>query len=78
MPLAQQLAPALPASVLCLGPFSARMERKAGQYRYQMLLQASNRRDLASACRRALAIADTLPAARKVRWSLDMDPQELW
>lgn len=78
VPLAQQLAPALPASVLCLGPFSARMERKAGQYRYQLLLQAGNRRDLASACRRALAIADSLPAARKVRWSLDVDPQELW
>ncbi len=78
VPLAQQLAPALPASVLCLGPFSARMERKAGQYRYQMLLQANSRRELASACRHALAIADSLPAARKVRWSLDIDPQELW
>lgn len=76
--LAQQLHPQLPAAVLCLGPFSAQMERKAGQYRYQLLLQSDQRRELALACRRALAIIDTLPAARKVRWSLDMDPQELW
>ncbi|WP_188629341.1 primosomal protein N' [Oceanisphaera marina] len=76
--LAQQLQPQLPATVLCLGPLSAQMERKAGQYRYQLLLQASNRRALAAACRLALALIDTQVSARKVRWSLDIDPVELW
>ncbi|MGO1246661.1 MAG: primosomal protein N' [Oceanisphaera sp.] len=76
--LVQQLQPQLPATVLCLGPLSAQMERKAGQYRYQLLLQASNRRELAGACRLALAIIDSLVSARKVRWSLDIDPSELW
>ncbi len=76
--LVQQLAPGLPTGVLCLGPLSAQMERKAGQYRYQLLLQAGNRRELAAACRLALAIIDQLASARKVRWSLDVDPVELW
>ncbi|PSJ45347.1 primosomal protein N' [Zobellella endophytica] len=76
--LTQQLMPTLPGEVRSLGPFSAQMERKAGQYRYQLLLQAGNRRELARACRQALAIIDTLAAARRVRWSLDIDPVELW
>lgn len=76
--LVEHLQPNLPQSVLCLGPLSAQMERKAGQYRYQLLLQAPNRRELAAACRLALAIIDTQVAARKVRWSLDIDPVETW
>lgn len=76
--LVQQLQPHLPDTVLCLGPLSAQMERKAGQYRYQLLLQSSQRRELACACRLALAIIDKLAAARKVRWSLDIDPVELF
>ncbi|ATG72596.1 primosomal protein N' [Zobellella denitrificans] len=76
--LAGQLAPGLSPGVLCLGPMSAQMERKAGQYRYQLLLQAASRRELAGACRQALALIETLASARKVRWSLDIDPVELW
>ncbi|WP_375056316.1 primosomal protein N' [Zobellella sp. DQSA1] len=76
--LAGLLSPGLPPAVLCVGPMSAQMERKAGQYRYQLLLQASSRRELASTCRQALALIEPLPAARKVRWSLDIDPVEVW
>lgn len=76
--LVEQLRPLLPDDLLCAGPFSAQMEKKAGQYRYQLLLQAGSRRQLAIAVRQALAVIDTLPQARKVRWSLDIDPTELW
>ncbi|ART80306.1 primosomal protein N' [Oceanisphaera avium] len=76
--LATQLQPHLSPHVLCLGPISAQMERRAGEYRYQLLLQSSQRRELASACRLALAIIDTQAEARKVRWSLDIDPVELF
>lgn len=76
--LAQHLQPHLSPEVLCLGPLSAQMERKAGQYRYQLLLQAPNRRELAAACRLALALIDTQVSARKIRWSLDIDPAEMW
>ncbi|GAA3544192.1 primosomal protein N' [Zobellella aerophila] len=76
--LVEQLKPLLPAELLCAGPFSAQMEKKAGQFRHQLLLQADNRRQLAIAARQALALIDTIPQARKVRWSLDIDPTELW
>jgi primosomal protein N' (replication factor Y) (superfamily II helicase) len=64
--------------VRLLGPVSAQMERKAGRYRAQLLLQSANRPkllDLLAALRPALE-AD--PASRRVRWSIDVDPIELF
>lgn len=61
-----------------LGPVDAPMARKAGRYRAQLLLQSEERRALhalLSALRPALE-AD--PAARKARWSIDVDPIELF
>jgi primosomal protein N' (replication factor Y) len=64
--------------VRILGPVSAPMERKAGRYRAQLLLQSIHRRNL----HRLLAILrDTLEGhrdARKTRWSIDVDPIELF
>ncbi len=64
--------------VRLLGPVSAQMERKAGRYRAQLLFQSASRpklHDLLAALRPALE-AD--PASRRVRWSLDVDPIELF
>ena len=61
-----------------LGPVDAPMARKAGRYRAQLLLQGEERRALhalLSALRPALE-AD--PVARKARWSIDVDPIELF
>lgn len=66
------------AGVRILGPVSAPMERKAGRYRAQLLLQCPQRKplhDLLQFLRAALE-ADT--ASRKVRWSIDVDPIELF
>lgn len=65
------------AGVRLLGPVNAPMAKRAGRYRAQLLLQSTERRALhafLSALRTALE-AD--PAARKVRWSIDVDPIEL-
>jgi len=75
---ARQRAEALGVpGVLLLGPVPAPMERRAGRFRAQLLLQAARRQDL----QRLLGLwCDGLPglkSARKVRWSLDVDPQEL-
>jgi len=63
--------------VMLLGPVPAPMERRAGRFRAQLLLQASRRQDL----QRLLGLwcdgLQGLKSARKVRWSLDVDPQEL-
>jgi len=64
--------------VRILGPVSAPMERKAGRFRAQLLLQSRQRQSL----HQLLAILrETLEAARearKVRWSIDVDPIELF
>jgi len=64
--------------VRILGPVAAPMERRAGRYRAQLLLQSSNRQALHSllaSCRPALESDIT---ARRVRWSIDVDPIELF
>ncbi len=64
--------------VRLLGPVSAQMERKAGRYRAQLLIQSANRprlHELLAALRPALE-AD--PAGRRVRWSIDVDPIDLF
>ncbi len=60
------------------GPVPAPMARRAGMYRAQLLLTASRRRDLHAALDAALPAIHALPEARKVRWSLDVDPVDLY
>jgi primosomal protein N' (replication factor Y) len=60
------------------GPFPAPMPRRAGMYRAQLLLSSPARRPLHAALDGALAAIHELPEARKVRWSLDVDPMDLY
>ena len=69
---------ALYPGVQMIGPIAALMERRAGKYRMQLLLQAPKRSPLAQLLLRLLPEIGALPSARKVRWSLDVDPQELF
>jgi primosomal protein N' (replication factor Y) len=59
-------------------PVPAPMPRRAAMYRAQLLLSAANRRDLHAALDAALPAIHALPDARKVRWSLDVDPVDLY
>lgn len=63
--------------VTLLGPFPAPMERRAGRYRAQLLLQAKQRGDLHRLLDTWLPQLSELPSARKVRWSVDVDPMEM-
>jgi primosomal protein N' (replication factor Y) len=60
------------------GPVAAPMPRRAGMYRAQLLLSASTRRALHHALDAALPAIHALPEARKTRWSLDVDPVDLY
>ncbi len=65
-------------SIRMLGPAPAPMERRSGRYRGQLLVQADDRGVLQRflvAWRAQLAAA---PEGRKARWSLDVDPVELF
>jgi primosomal protein N' (replication factor Y) len=61
-----------------LGPAAAPMERRAGHYRAQLLLHAPTHSPLQRLFARWLPVVEELPEARKVRWSLDVDPLELF
>ena len=60
------------------GPMPAPMARRAGQYRAQLLLSAPQRAPLHAALRALVPELHALPEARKVRWSLDVDPIDLY
>jgi primosomal protein N' (replication factor Y) len=65
-------------SVDVLGPVPAPMERRAGRYRTQLLLRAHERAALHKLLARALPRLEALPEARRSRWSLDVDPVDLY
>jgi primosomal protein N' (replication factor Y) len=54
------------------------MARKAGRYRAQLLIQSSDRRRLHEVLADLRPALENSPVARKVRWSIDVDPIELF
>jgi len=58
------------------GPISAPMERRAGRYRYQIMLQSSDRKRLHQLLSWWVPQLQQLASARKVRWSIDVDPYD--
>ncbi|MBS7457024.1 primosomal protein N' [Coralloluteibacterium stylophorae] len=66
------------AGVAVHGPMPAPMARRAGRVRGQLLLMAATRPALHRALGRWIPQLYALPAARRVRWSLDVDPVDLY
>jgi primosomal protein N' (replication factor Y) len=54
------------------------MERRAGLYRAQLLLHAPTHAPLQRLLAAFMPAVEDLPEARRVRWSLDVDPLELF
>jgi len=76
---AAELAGKLPDSGVELwGPVPAPMERRAGNYRAHLLVQANRRSDLQRLLGQWLPKVRELKSARRVRWSVDVDPQEMF
>jgi primosomal protein N' (replication factor Y) len=67
----------LTEDVELLGPVPAPMERRAGRYRAQLLVQAKQRPTLHGFLDLWVARLYELKSGRKVRWSLDVDPMDL-
>ncbi len=61
-----------------LGPMPAPMPRRAGRHRGQILLEADRRHVLHGLLRPWRDALWPLQAARKVRWSIDVDPVDLY
>jgi len=58
------------------GAIPAPMERRAGRYRYQLMLQCPQRKPMHLLVQRYLPQLTKLKSIRKVRWSIDVDPYD--
>ena len=77
--LARELAESIGVKdVFILGPVPAPMERRAGRFRAQLLLQSSSRAELHNLLTPWLQQLENQKMSRKVRWSIDVDPQEMF
>jgi primosomal protein N' (replication factor Y) len=65
------------AELRVLGPTPDWMERREGRYRAQLLLQATRRPALHGLLDSCVAALAAWPEAKRLRWSLDVDPVEL-
>lgn len=64
-------------SLSVFGPIPALIEKRSGRYRYQLIIQTQNRKALHEHLDNWLDIIESAKQARKVRWSLDIDPQDM-
>lgn len=64
--------------VECWGPVPAPMERRAGRFRSHLLIQSNRRVDLHRLLPIWVTQLTALKSARKIRWSIDIDPQEMY
>ncbi len=66
-----------PGRTRIYGPMPAIMERVGGRSRMYLVIQGGNRTELHRQVDHWLPELRKLPAGRKVRWAIDIDPQEL-
>jgi len=69
------------SAISILGPVAAPMPRRAGRYRCQLLLQADSRQALQKLLKMIIFHIESNKStkiAKSVRWSLDVDPLEMF
>ena len=59
------------------GPFSAPIAKRAGLFRVQLLIQSTHRNSMRKYIENWLDYMGSMPQNRKIRWSIDVDPQEM-
>src|SRR5205807_9186198 len=75
---ARALARRAPRGVRLLGPVPAAMAKRAGRFHAQLLIESAQRAPLHEFLDAWLPQVEALRSARRVRWSLDVDPIELF
>jgi primosomal protein N' (replication factor Y) len=60
-----------------IGPMPAAMEKKAGKYRYHLIIQSNSRAHLHQNIRLIIAHIEQQKGQHKLRWSIDIDPIDL-
>jgi len=80
--LVRQCAERLPGTaerttVTLMGPLPAPMEKRAGKFRAQLLLQSAQRSLLQNLLSQLCPALESMKESRSVRWSVDVDPQDM-
>ncbi|MDA0119812.1 primosomal protein N' [Vibrio sp. T11.5] len=60
-----------------LGPTPSPLAKRSGKYRWQLMLQTQTRSTMQKLLGSAKPAIQMLPNAKRVRWSLDIEPQDL-
>ena len=71
-------APVLPRGCTLIGPLPSPMQRRAGKFRSQLLLTAPSRREGQTAARLLVQQAEALPSGGGLKWSIDVDPMDVF
>lgn len=71
------LTPHVSDGVKLVGPMPTLMQRRAGRYRHQIIVQASNRSAVHRMLYLALQMGKSVKSARKVAWFVEIDPNEI-
>ena len=66
------------SEVLALGPVPAPMPRVSGRWRSQLLLQSAERKPLHELVETLIRYLPHIPETKRVRWSVDIDPLDLY
>ncbi len=64
-------------AVTLMGPLPAPMEKRAGKFRAQLLLQSTQRSVLQNLLSQLCPALEGMKESRSVRWSVDIDPQDM-
>ena len=72
--IAESLVPATP-ELSYLGPLPAIMEKRAGRFRYLLQVEADQRGALQNLLSAVAIQLENHKDSRRVRWSIDVDPQ---
>lgn len=65
-------------NLFVLGPIPAPMQKKAGKHRANLLLQANNRASIKAHLKQLIDHLSESQLKQKVRWTIDVDPVELY
>lgn len=65
-------------NIQVLGPIPAPISKRAGRYRVQLLIQARLRSVLHSCLNDLIGEVEKMPKKTRIRWSLDVDPMEMF
>lgn len=75
--LIEQLAAQRSIAAECLGPVPAPMEKRAGRFRAQLSISSSDRAPLQKLLATVMPHLEQMKVPAGLRWSLDVDPQEM-